>query len=200
MPQFLILIHRRIVVVMTLGAILAATGCARTPPPTFYQLAEPAAAQLAGIERGVAIGIGPLAMASYLDRPQIVTRATDHRLIISEANVWAEPLHDAVGTVVGVQLSNLLHTNRVFRFPLLDRSIPLDFRVSLALVRFDGTLGEDAQLTARWTIFDRADKPVLTRVSIINEPAGGDGYEDLIAAQNRTLQKLSSEIAKAISE
>ena len=45
--------------IITIG-ILAIAGCAPTPPPTYFQLEEPASIQLSGIGRGVAVGVGPL--------------------------------------------------------------------------------------------------------------------------------------------
>jgi len=183
---------------LTIGALLAVAGCAKSSPPTFYQLEEPASAQLAGLERGLAIGVGPLSVPAYLDRPQIVTRATAHRLELSEGNVWVEPLKESVLRVIAVNLSNMLDTNRVFRFPRRDRAVPLAFRVAVGIARFDGTLGGEAHLTARWTLYRGTDKPLLTKVTIIDEPAGGPGYDNLIAAQNRALQALSREIAEAV--
>jgi len=181
--------------------LFALAGCATTPPPTFYQLEIPASTQLSGLERGVAIGVGPVNMATYLDRSQIVTRAEAHKLQLSEANVWAEPLKESITRIVGVNLSNMLQTTRVFKYPLRNRAILLAYRISLDIPRFDGKLGGDAQLVARWTLYKgRGEKALLTRVSIINEATGGDGYERLISAQNRALQGLSREIANAIKE
>ncbi len=180
------------------AALLTAVGCAKTPPPTFYQLQETAIELLSGVERGMAIGIEPLTVAAYLDRPQIVTRATAHKLKLSEANMWAEPLKESILRVIAVNLSNMLDTNRVFRIPRRNQSIPLAFRVDIAIARFDGALGGDAQLTARWILYSQDDKPLMTRVTIITEPTGGAGYDNLIAAQNRSLKALSLEIAESI--
>ena len=183
------------------AALFALAGCATTPPPNLYQLEEPASTQLSGLERGVAIGVGPITMAAYLDRPQIVTRAETHKLLLSEANVWAEPLKESITRVIGVNLSNMLQTTRMFRYPLRNQDIPLAYRVSLDIPRFDGTLGGNAQLVARWTLYKgRGEKALLTRVSIIAEATGGGGYERLISAQNSALQALSREIANAIKE
>jgi uncharacterized lipoprotein YmbA len=103
--------------------------------------------------------------------------------------------------VIAVNLSNMLQTTRVFEYPRRNRTIPLAYRVSLDIPRFDGKLGGDVQLVARWTLYKgRGEKALLTRVSIINEATGGDGYERLISAQNRALQALSREIANAVKE
>ena len=191
----------RILTLMIAATLFAVSGCATTPPPTFYQLEIPASTQLSGLERGVAIGVGPVNMATYLDRSQIVTRAEAHKLQLSEANVWAEPLKESITRIIGVNLSNMLQTTRVFKYPLRNRAILLAYRISLDIPRFDGKLGGDAQLVARWTLYKgRGEKALLTRVSIINEATGGDGYERLISAQNRALQALSREIANAVKE
>jgi len=186
------------VLILCIAALLTAAGCSTTPPPNFYQLQEPASTQLSGVERGMAIGLGPINMASYLDRPQIVTWKTEHQLGLSEFNRWAEPLKESITRVIGVNLSKMLETTRVYGIPRRGRTIPLEFRVEIDIPRFDGTMGGDALLVARWTLYDRDDKDLLTKVSIIKEPSGGEGYDKLIAAQNRTLQNLSREIADAI--
>ncbi len=190
----------RIRTFMIAVALFALAGCATTPPPTFYQLEEPANPGLGGLDRGVAVGVGPVNMAAYLDRPQIVTREKAHTLQLSEANAWAEPLKESIIRVIGVNLSNMLQTTRIFKFPMRDRIIPLEYRIALDIPRFDGVLGGDVQLVARWTLYKgRGEDALLTRVSIITEASGGEGYEKLIAAQNRCLQKLSEEIGDAIN-
>jgi len=84
----------RIRTLMIAAALFAVAGCATTPPPTFYQLEEPASIHLSGLESGIAIGLGPVNMAAYLDRPQIVTRAEAHKLQLSESNATGpSPLH-----------------------------------------------------------------------------------------------------------
>lgn len=191
----------RIWKLMITAVLFAVAGCATTPPPTFYQLEEPASTQLSGLERGIAIGVGPVNLPAYLDRPQIVTRAEAHKLQLSESNVWAEPLKESILRVIAVNLSNMLQTTRIFRIPRRDRAIPLAYRVDLGIARFDGKLGGDAQLVARWTLYKgQSEEALLTRVSIIAEASGGEGYEKMITAQNRALQALSREIADAVKE
>ena len=82
--------------------------------------------------------------------------------------------------------------------------------VEIDIARFDGMLGGEALLVARWTLYGRDEQAVLTKVSIISESLGPEGsdssessgevnFESLIAAQNRCLQKLSLEIVDAIN-
>lgn len=184
-------------VIITLS-ILVMAGCAPTPPPTYFQLEEPANIQLSGIERGVAVGVGPLNLPSYLDRPQIVTRATEHQLELSEFNRWAEPLKESILRVIAVNLSNKLESTRVFGIPRRDSGVPLEYKVEINIARFDGRLGDEVLLVARWILTNQDSQVISTKVSIIREQASGDSYDALIQAQNKTLRALSDEIAEAI--
>ena len=184
---------------MIADALFAVIGCATTPPPNFYQLEETASTQLSGLERGIAVGVGPVNVAPYLDRPQVVIRGMGHKLELSEFNRWVEPLTDSIPRVIIVSLSNLLETTRVYRVPRRNETIPLEFRTEIDIARFDGTLGGDALLVARWTLYGRQETALLTKVSIIREPAGGNDFDNLIAAQNRALKRFSREIADAIN-
>lgn len=191
------LIYRIAVIILAIG-VLTMAGCAPTPPPTYFQLEEPANVQLSGIERGIAIGVGPLNLPAYLDRPHIVTRATEHRLELSDFNRWAEPLKDSMLRVIAVNLSNELETTRVFALPRRIPVVPIEFKVEINVARFDGRLGGEVVLVARWILLGKEDQLISTKVSIIREQSTGSDYDALIKAQNKTLQKLSDEIAEAI--
>jgi len=47
-------------------------------------------------------------------------------------------------------------------------------------------------------LYDKDNKVIMTKVSIINVASRGTDFESLVAAENRALQKLSAEIAEAI--
>jgi uncharacterized lipoprotein YmbA len=134
------LIYRIAVIILAIG-VLTMAGCAPTPPPTYFQLEEPANVQLSGIERGIAVGVGPLNLPAYLDRPHIVTRATEHRLELSDFNRWAEPLPR--------------------RIPV----VPIEFKVEINVARFDGRLGGEVVLVARWILLGKEDQLISTKVS-----------------------------------
>ena len=122
-----------------LAAFIAAAGCAKGPPPDFYILNAATGESIAGAQRGIAVGVGPIDLPAHLNRSQIVTRATDNQLNLSESHQWAEPLKDSVSRVLVMNLSNMLDTNRVYVIPRR-RKISFDFQVSIDVQRFDGRL------------------------------------------------------------
>ena len=160
----------------------------------------PFGAEMAGIEKGIAVGVGPVELPQYLDRPQIITRHGVNRLQASEAHVWAEPVKSSVSRVLVVSMAATLYSNRIYLVPRRVRT-PLDWRVSIDIGRFDGDLGGKVLLAVRWSLFRGEDKDVaLTRVSIIEEPITGDDYVALVSAQSRALTRLGKEIADAIKD
>lgn len=177
--------------------VFAVSGCAiggSTPPSRFYLLAPlEAVVDAAG---GPSLGLGPIRLAQYLDRPQIVTRRSPHRLALAEFDRWGEPLSESISRVLAANLSALLRTSHVQRHPWRDgRGIEL--RVELDVRRFDGPLRGPVELVVHWRA-SRRDSQVA-RISRYSEPLDAEGYEPLAAAMSRALQALSVDIANAVT-
>jgi uncharacterized lipoprotein YmbA len=163
-------------------------------PDTNKEVQAPAA------DGRVAIGIGPIDLPDYLDRPQIVTRLSRNRLGLAEFDKWAEPVKDNFTRVLVENLSKLLRTEPVFILPG-QGGTPINFRVSVEVLGFDGTPGKSAQLTARWMIFDGEDRKMLvTRESIFSESVNGGSYEALVSTMSGMIEALSREIAEGIKK
>ena len=181
-----------------LAAFLTAAGCAKGPPPDFYILNAITPESITGEERGVAVGVGPINLPAHLNRSQIVTRATDYQLHLSESHQWAEPLKDSVSRVLVINLSNILQSNRVYVIPRRQK-VSLDFQVSIDIERLDGQLGEQAVLGARWILYGSDTRvPLLNQMTIVKEMTEDGTYNALVAASSRALEVLSREIADAI--
>jgi uncharacterized lipoprotein YmbA len=193
----------RLVFVVLGMALLISGGCASSKPSRFYTLSALATSET-GSEAGtggsgLAIGIGPITLPEHLDREQIVTRTSSNELRLGEFDRWAGALKDGFSRVLAENLSILLSTDRVFLYPWR-RSVPIDYQVVVDVSRFDGELGGNTLLTARWTLFAGRDKQVLSMgTSRIREPSGAQGYAALVAAQSRALGRLSREISQAIT-
>ena len=101
----------------------------------------------------------------------IVTRGEGNRLDVAEFAQWGEPLDDNVTRVLAENLSLLLPTQRAEVFPW-KRAANIDYQVTVEMSRFDGTLGGDAVLAARWQVRDdRTGKEIVARKSTFSFPA-----------------------------
>jgi hypothetical protein len=147
---------------------------------------------------GITIGVFPVAMPDYLDRPQIVTRASENEIKIDEFSRWAEPLKESFTRALVQNLSSLLNTVKVIK-TTANTGVPMALQLVAEVVQFDGSLGGDAVLIVKWALFEADGKKLLlAKKSSFKEPTGAASYEALVAAQSRAVAALSREIAEAI--
>ncbi len=186
------------------SALLMLAGCAgSTKPSRFYTLStisEEGVESTRGTEgRDIALGIGPVTLAPYLDRPQIVTRATRNQLELGEFDRWGEPLNTNFSRVLAENLAFLLGTDRIAMHPW-QRWVPIDYQIIVRVLRFDRAANGDIVLRAMWGIVHPdAQKFALASKKDFTEPADPSGdFETMVAAQSRVLDKLSRAIADDI--
>ena len=189
------LIH---VVVLLLALVVCLSACAgKSASSKFYVLSSLPQSALSAAE-GTTIGVLPVAMPDYLDRPQIVTRASENEIKIDEFSRWAEPLKESFTRALVQNLSSLLNTAKVIK-TTGSTGFPMALQVGVEVVQFDGTLGGDVVLIVKWGLFgEEGKKLLLAKRSSFKEPTGAATYEALVAAQSRAVAALSREIAEAI--
>jgi uncharacterized lipoprotein YmbA len=184
--------------VLLLALVLCLSACAgKSASAKFYVLSSlPKSKQSAADV--AAIGVFPIAMPDYLDRPQIVTRVSANELKLDEFNRWAGPLKENFYTVLVENLATLLNTDKIVK-TLQNPGIPVTLQVGIEVVQFDGTLGGDVVLIAKWGLYaEEGKKLLLAKRSSITEPIEASSYEALVAAQSRAVAAFSREIADAI--
>lgn len=180
--------------------VLVSSGACSSTTTRFYALS--ALSRNPGPASGVsgsgpALGVGPVSVPERLNRPEIVTWVDENRLRLADLDQWAAPLQDSVTRVLAENLSMLVPTDRVVVFPWLS-DVPIDIEVRVDIVRFEGSLGKDCSLVARWTLFRRAARQATAGRSSHTEPAG-ESYTTLVAAQSRLMAALSRDIATALA-
>jgi uncharacterized lipoprotein YmbA len=177
----------------------ALAGCATTPPSRFYILspvAADSAAQPAG--HATAVGVGPIELPKYLDRPQIAVRTGANELGFNETHRWAEPLQDNVTGVLAENLSLLVPTDRISVYPW-GRTTVIDYQVVAEILRFDADASGNVVLSVYWTLYrDESRQVVAKNKAVFTEPVGGTGYAEIVTALSRALAALSREIAGSI--
>ena len=177
-------------------------GCSRTQTARFYTLNALTDAQsgrqAVASDQDVAVGLGPIQLPEYLDRPQIVTRVSPNEVRFAEFERWAAPLAGSFSSTLAENMSTFLGTDRIALYPW-KATTPIDCRVEIEVSRFDGKPGDSVLLQSHWIVFSEDRKRVLgTKTSSLSEPVNGKGYEALVAAQSRALAALGREIAEAV--
>src|SRR5581483_8730221 len=124
--------------------LLGAAGCSsllepRPDPSRFYLLTpQPPAGEVSPASAGgsLSVGLGPITMPAYLDRPQTVTRVGANELRISEVDRWAEPLAKNFARVLGQDLAARLDGARLHDYPWYN-STAIDYQIEVAVHRFE---------------------------------------------------------------
>ena len=191
----------------TLAVLLLITlagGCATTSRTSdFYTLSstipKEQETQRATNCRDVVIGIGPVLWPRYLDRPQIVTRLSANRISFDEFHRWAGPLGEEFERVLIDDLSRLLQTEYVIKYPGKLAYTPR-YRIQIQINQFDGQPGGAVILKADWSIIGKLgeNEPVLHE-SLIHQVTAGEGYEDMVAAASEAVAELSRQITAEVS-
>ena len=191
-PKILILVATMMVLCSCLG---------RSQPTRFYLL-QPTlslqAGQAAPAKEGLIIGVGPVEIPEYLDRPQIVTRISESEFQIDEFNQWAETLMYSIARILAENLSILLTTDNLFIFPWLG-STQIDYQVKVDVIRFNAIPGGKIVLEAQHTIFRGEDREDLGRnISSFSRPTDIQDYGAIVSAMSQVLEDLSRKIAQTI--
>jgi uncharacterized lipoprotein YmbA len=156
-----------------------------------------AAALSSVVKPDLTIGVGPVTLPPYLDRPQIVTRASRTKLELGEFDQWAAPLQDTFARVLAEDLSLLLGTDRVLLHPW-PRTTDVDYQVTVDVIRFDGGVGGEVVLAVRWSLIRADGKELTMRKTRLQAPANPRDYEATVTAMSRILEDLSRDIAATL--
>jgi uncharacterized lipoprotein YmbA len=190
---------RALAIVVLLAIASCSTLLEPKPDPTkFYVLTALSDNDAKHAGRGPALGIGPVQIPDYLDRPQLVTRMAPNRVTVAEFDRWAEPLGASVARILAQNLATLTDSDAIERYPWSAKSV-IDYQIEVDLLRFEATQEGTAELTARWRVRQAATKQAIAmRESRVERPAAAADTPAVVAALSDCLAELSREIAKTI--
>jgi len=195
--------------IMLVVSTLEACG---TAPTRFYTLSSIAEQPATAQSHDVPVGVGPITFPQYLDRPQIVTRQNENRLVVAEFDQWGGNLDDNFSRTLTADLANLLHTDRVVRFPWRD-STPVKYQITVDISSYEANADGGSTLTVSWSILDAKEGTVIAmrRVTYRDDAkvgartSGGSAsgtrpYDEVVASMSRNVEMLSRDIASGIAD
>lgn len=179
---------------LPLAVSLLFVACAQ-PSKNFYMLSAGGEPPSGG---GMGIGVGPVNLAEYINRPNLVVQEGPHQLAIAEDHRWAGDLGAAVARVTAANLGRRLNTGNVRTYPW-QRDEEIRYQVTLDIRQLHS--GEDgyAIIEAGWRAYSLPDRTLkISRTFVDREPLGADGYSPMVAAQSRLLERLADSIAAGL--
>jgi len=161
--------------------------------------AAPAQATVQSTRGDFVIGLGPIKLPPYLDRPEIVTRTAPNRLELSKEDRWGESIQNGFTSAMQRDLATQAD-GAVILFPWYN-TVHIDMQVQIDVYRFETGSQGTATLSAKWTILDSTGKNILYTVeSHLTQPSKPGDMTDAAAALSRTIGDLSGQIANMIQQ
>lgn len=182
----------RILACLSLVSLLGLAGCSVNRPAQLYQL-DTGTSSVPTRDNGVAVLLGPVQLADYLQRETMVQRQADGILNLSSDARWAGSLQTNVSQQLLRQLSSQLDSTRLALFPEKPGFAP-QVQVMLDISRLDSGPKEPAVLDARWRLLDQ--KGALRDSRVFHQEEKHDGsIKDQVRAQSDLLRRLAEQLA-----
>ena len=192
----------RISAVVVLLLTLAACGAFISTPTTFYTLTtlvpEEVDTAALGAAKRMTVSIGPVEIADYLSRPEIVVRSSANTLKIAPTERWGGSLRNNVSRILIDNLALLLGPTG-YRIVSWETPVPADYRMAFSVSRFERNESGKVILEAEWQLFGEGETQVVAiGSSRVVEVVTGDNYSATVDAMGRALAVLSRELAARI--
>jgi uncharacterized protein len=149
------------------------------------------------VNHTLTIGLGPITIPRYLDRPEVVTRLSDTEFSVSDTDRWGEPLDVSVPRVLAQDLSTDLPGLQIVPFPW-SRKTQIDYRVSVDFRRLERTADGRAEVQAVWTLYRGRDNNFNERIVTTASASAGDDPRTASAALSQGIAQVSRDIAQAL--
>lgn len=178
------------------GTLVLGSGCSTARPVEYYQL-QGSSPAVQVLHAETAVLLGPVKLADYLQREQIMQRNAAGRLSAGSAR-WAGSLEDEIGQLLLRQLAGQLGNSHVALYP--DRiGIRAGAQVVLSISRLDSGVDQPAVLEAQWRLLDAVGEVRDSKV-IRQEAAHAGDLASQVRAQSSLLVELAAELAAAIGD
>ena len=185
----------RLPAVLLLTGVLGLAGCSMHQPVSLYQLDSGNPGQPKQ-SAGMAVLLGPVSIADYLQRETLLQRQADGSLSAATDGRWAGSLSADIDQLLLRQLAWRLNSQRVMLAPSTAKFTP-DVQVLLSITRLDSGESQPAILDAQWRLIDRRGQVRENRIVHLEEPHKGDTATQ-VQAQGVLLQRLSEQLSASI--
>ncbi|MHC8337232.1 PqiC family protein [Pseudomonas sp. HLT2-19-2] len=185
----------RLPFILMLAGVLGLAGCSTHQPVSLYQLDSGSPAQPAQ-SAGMAVLLGPVTVADYLQRETLLQRQPDGSLQASTDGRWAGSLSSDIDQLLLRQVAGHLDSQRVVLAPATVGFTP-DVQVLLTITRLDSGEAQPAILDAQWRLIDRRGQVRDNRIIHLQEQHAG-GTAAQVQAQGVLLQRLAEQLSTAL--
>lgn len=145
----------------------------------------------------VVVGVLPVEVPGWIDRPQITSRVAGSQVVTDEFARWGEPIAKGVGRVVAENLAALLPGRRIVTAPWAGYE-PVVQKVEVTITELARQPDGSVLLEARWAVVG-PDRATLAQKRASHRSPAAAGAAGLVDASSQVLEALSRDIAATLS-
>ncbi|MEN8199406.1 MAG: PqiC family protein [Thermodesulfobacteriota bacterium] len=177
---------------------LLAGGCLKQAPvPDYYTLSAAEQGAVSGTAYPYPVLVGPVRVASLLERGHLVRQESAHGITLSETHRWAGDLPEMLTDALVSNLGHDLESERVHTFPV--SSNLNGFQVELHFLHLEGDDAQQAHIAARWKIISTVNQEILhAETSSHRVKLENNGYDELARGLSLGLSLISHDIADTL--
>jgi len=188
---------KRHILLITILSLLMA--CQSSPPKNYYLL-SPSIPTSLNNDQAITqmVGIGPIELADYLNRLNIVSMDSNNSLKASATEFWAEPLDKGVLRILALNLTQQNPSRMMQAFPWRSDSIPaysLRLQIHELIV-----LNNQAKINVTWELFDTSNKKIIERQHFLQGIKTESGAEAIAHAYSQLLSQLADRMNDALGK
>ena len=179
---------------------LLIAGCGTSAPVRYYGLVPVETETRFPVTEQFVISVGPVRIAEYLNRYQIVTRAEDVSMKLGDYDRWTEPLAEAFQRTLTDNLATLLGSDRVLDFPA-HSALASGYQLPAQVTRFDTDATGAAVLEVQWLVRNIEDDTTIParRSRYTTRVTNPDDYASIVEALSELVGAFSRDIASSLS-
>lgn len=131
------------------------SGCASKQNTQFYMLNANTGIEAnmpnSAFNRNLQIGLGPVHLPEYLNRPQLVVEVSENQYQLDDQHRWAEGLDQNISRALTQLLTSRLGVEQIRRYPWATRQAP-DYQIGIDILQFHQGADGNSRLQAQWTL------------------------------------------------
>ena len=186
-------------IALTLLASVFVAACSTSAKTYYYTLQTdaPVAKEVAATPSIYTIAISALSLPEIVDRPQLVLRAGETQVLISDNHLWGQALKSEITRNLAAHLARETGVALV-NTPNQAGLDDADIKLTVDILRFDSVSGGTATIEARWNIQRKGGAKPVSGYALVQEASTAAGYDAIVAAHSRALARLSRDIAATL--
>jgi uncharacterized lipoprotein YmbA len=187
-----------IFVTIILSIVVSSCSIIGTTRPAQFYILDAVATQNSNQANNLHLGVGPILIPGYINRPQMATKSESAELTYAEFSRWAEPMDEMFTRTLTQNITINTGSNSIISYPW-SSSANLNNELTAKIIKFENNTSGDALLIVQWQLLINNDAQQASSIySEFRASANSARQPDRVSALNDTIKQFADEVVSRI--